>query len=575
MSDNESDQNFEVYDQSQLLPHLQDSSDSESDTENIPPAKKPRPDILYALDRSFASVGQFNEYWAAERTHWRMKGTLCEFGRKKGYACKYRLRIEFPHDSNIVDLYRSEAEHDHQAIASVNPLTAEVKDKIREYAKARLQPQRIRVLLSENGVSPLPSLAQVQNFVQRVKDTSGSPFTDLQLRKYCEKALPGDDAHEPFVLKWEFVNGGRFFVLWTTKNLLSLQKSQALIQADATNCVNWECYPLGVYGYSDCDRKFQPTLLSVATSEDTYHYSSVFSSLAEEGYEPLYVLGDGAGGLTAAVKAVFPNATRLMCYAHVDRRLKKRLGSVPAALRERIKTDIDALRYARSSQEFSALAELMMDTWPHQAHEFKDYFHDTYASGDLRRCLESTNRTIKDAHTLRRKLPFSQFIQECESALRTWSKGAKLPPMKPTPRPSLYVDAYRLGVGATKRLVAKLPGRDVFIFASSESKFQSMDQLKDAYRSFTAAPTSWMQFLGVRFQVHVVRKVMSDEVVLYSCTCKEGARKRLCKHALFIMCSPDIAMYTYPEEATEVPLEGRRKRGRPRKTLTQNRYAVN
>lgn len=75
MSDNESDQNFEVYDQSQLLPHLQDSSDSESDTENIPPAKKPRPDILYALDRSFASVGQFNEYWAAERTHWRMKGT--------------------------------------------------------------------------------------------------------------------------------------------------------------------------------------------------------------------------------------------------------------------------------------------------------------------------------------------------------------------------------------------------------------------------------------------------------------------------------------------------------------------
>lgn len=182
-------------------------------------------------------------------------------------------------------------------------------------------------------------------------------------------------------------------------------------QADATNCVNWECYPLGVYGYSDCDRKFQPTLLSVATSEDTYHYSSVFSSLAEEGYEPLYVLGDGAGGLTAAVKAVFPNATRLMCYAHVDRRLKKRLGSVPAALRERIKTDIDALRYARSSQEFSArkmlnklfnyailnlVAELMMDTWPHQAHEFKDYFHDTYASGDLRRWYESASPFVSN-----------------------------------------------------------------------------------------------------------------------------------------------------------------------------------
>ena len=66
--------------------------------------------------------------------------------------------------------------------------------------------------------------------MKREKDYTGCPFTDVQLRNYCEKAVPSEDPHEPFVLKWEFVNSAQFFVLWTTSNLLALQKAQALMQ---------------------------------------------------------------------------------------------------------------------------------------------------------------------------------------------------------------------------------------------------------------------------------------------------------------------------------------------------------
>lgn len=124
------------------------------------------------------------------------------------------------------------------------------------------------------------------------------------------------------------------------------------VQCDCTSCVNWQSFPLGVYGYSDCNRRFTPTFLSVGPSEDTHHYASVFQSLRQAGYEPQYVLGDGAGGLTAAVRKVFPDCTRLMCYAHTERRVSKKLSGLPQAMREKLLEDVRTLRFARDDQEF-------------------------------------------------------------------------------------------------------------------------------------------------------------------------------------------------------------------------------
>lgn len=116
--------------------------------------------------------------------------------------------------------------------------------------------------------------------------------------------------------------------------------------------MNYNGFPLGVYGFSDVDRHFTPTLLSVGPSEDYAHYSSVFNTLLESGYEPTYVLGDGHAGLTKATRETFITAVRLMCYAHVNRRVKKRVSEVPAEFRATILSDLETLRYARSADEF-------------------------------------------------------------------------------------------------------------------------------------------------------------------------------------------------------------------------------
>lgn len=111
-------------------------------------------------------------------------------------------------------------------------------------------------------------------------------------------------------------------------------------------------FPLGVYGFSDVDRSFTPTFLSVGPVEDTYQYENVFEGIAATGYEPEYVLGDGDAGLSKATRNVFGGATRLMCFPHVDRRVAKHILKVPAPLRDRIRSDINDLCYAINEQQF-------------------------------------------------------------------------------------------------------------------------------------------------------------------------------------------------------------------------------
>lgn len=66
---------FELYDQSQVLPSLPPQRDSEE--ENDPPAaKRPRgPDVEYTLWQRFKSLNDFTRYWEADVSNWRKKNS--------------------------------------------------------------------------------------------------------------------------------------------------------------------------------------------------------------------------------------------------------------------------------------------------------------------------------------------------------------------------------------------------------------------------------------------------------------------------------------------------------------------
>lgn len=101
--------------------------------------------------------------------------------------------------------------------------------------------------------------------------------------------------------------------------------------------------------------------------ENSYHYEAVFSALAGTGYQPRYVLGDGHAGLTKAVRDLFPEATRLMCNAHVDRNVTKNIVRVPEVFRDRIRSDVEALRYARNEEEFDRRKQVVSTKSSHKS----------------------------------------------------------------------------------------------------------------------------------------------------------------------------------------------------------------
>uniref|UniRef100_A0A915DHU8 SWIM-type domain-containing protein n=1 Tax=Ditylenchus dipsaci TaxID=166011 RepID=A0A915DHU8_9BILA len=45
------------------------------------------------------------------------------------------------------------------------------------------------------------------------------------------------------------------------------------------------------------------------------------------------------------------------------------------------------------------------------------------------------------------------------------------------------------------------------------------------------------------------------------CSCKEGMKKKLCKHAVMVMCTNE--KLAYPPDARENPIQRKRKIGRP------------
>lgn len=100
------------------------------------------------------------------------------------------------------------------------------------------------------------------------------------------------------------------------------------------------------------NRHFTPTLLAVGKSEDSFVYGGIFEALKAKGYDPYEILGDGTPALTAAAKHVFPLARRVMCFAHVIRRIDANKKSLAADTQEKVRSDVLLLQYARNEVEF-------------------------------------------------------------------------------------------------------------------------------------------------------------------------------------------------------------------------------
>ena len=133
--------------------------------------------------------------------------------------------------------------------------------------------------------------------------------------------------HEPFVPKYYINSYDDLFVFITIRKLISTAPLSNLLQVDATFKLNWNEFPVIVFGSSDGNRRFHPYGIAViSTNEAASSYITLIQTIKERvftvtgkqierlvlvntiilyfilgiRYDIQYLLDDGAKGITVA-----------------------------------------------------------------------------------------------------------------------------------------------------------------------------------------------------------------------------------------------------------------------------------
>ncbi|KAH7719686.1 hypothetical protein AAVH_12868 [Aphelenchoides avenae] len=131
-----------------------------------------------------------------------------------------------------------------------------------------------------------------------------------------------------------------------------------------------------------------------------------------------------------------------------------------------------------------------------------------------------------------------------------------------------------------KRLIIRLKGTKNYILSSGASKFANGKELFAAYRRlFHDGPANWDEYARTRFSVYLVQLVNRFGEDYYTCTCWNGSKKQICKHAVMVACTME-KVQSYPADVTAQTMKPNRKRshkksaGRDPLAPTQNRFSA-
>ena len=300
----------------------------------------------------------------------------------------------------------------------------------------------------------VPHKAQLVSFLQalRVKKFGPARICAADLQSWCEERLkiPADE-DEVFVVDFHIratsydVADQELRIVLSTRRLLSIFKKSRMLQADATYKLLWNGFPVLLVGTSDSIRVFHPFLLSVTSGETAEDFEFVFRALHNFHPEwvPTVLLADGADAITKAFTSVFGEPlTRLMCYFHVTENIEKYLKPLctrKCDLGKQVKEDIRILQLCQNEDMFLKATNLFLQKWKKNTDarliDFMNYFEAQWlkklpnwyegAALDLpssNNGLEGTNGVIKREHTVRARLPLSQFLSNVTDLLESWSR---------------------------------------------------------------------------------------------------------------------------------------------------------
>ncbi|RNA03118.1 hypothetical protein BpHYR1_015331, partial [Brachionus plicatilis] len=228
----------------------------------------------------------------------------------------------------------------------------------------------------------------------------------------------------------------------TTNRLIDLINKRKIVVIDATYKVIFQGYALIVAGTVDIERHFHPVCVAICTRETEDDYEFVFNSLKKKypNFNPEFLLADGAHSITNGFEKVFgENYKRIMCWAHAERAMERHL-KIDKDTKQKVLKDIFSLQLSFSDLKFKLGYKLLKEKWlinePVKGiEEYFDYFEKEWINSSnfgwfeglapsypsTNNALEATNKSIKDVHTFRERVPFSQFIERLKIILNRFS----------------------------------------------------------------------------------------------------------------------------------------------------------
>ncbi|CAF2642268.1 unnamed protein product [Rotaria sp. Silwood2] len=470
----------------------------------------------------------------------------CRFYRKYP-LCRYEVQIYIPdNEFDMIKLMYKNA-HCHEQRNVTGRLPSPVRESVNKYVTCQLTQGQIKNALSidyPNIPLPINQLTSLINYTRRRNNPE--IFSVYDFNQWCMNHNYDDNLlYSTFVPYYSIKNIDDIFVFFTTKQLIQQIQCTTLLQVDATYKLTWNNLPLLVFGSSDADRHFCPFGIALVSSDE---HSSCFKELFiqlqnisakyfNRQYTVNYIMADGAPGITKAQQEVFPQAKRLMCWAHTVRKIREHRKLVPTDKWNEVDSDIHNLQLCFSDNIFNCAVSLLNLKWNNYPlmKQFQEYFFNEWIKKlplwyegaachipSTNNGCESLNGKIKQQYTLRNKLHLSSFLPKIEQMLHAWpikssSNGFIA---KPSISTELELTAFKWSNTINQIDILHWFG-NWYIVPSSNP---------------TITPAMWLQIYQMQqwqtFNDFIIW-LKSCYLVspLHSCTCPKGMKLYICKHS--------------------------------------------
>jgi hypothetical protein len=301
-------------------------------------------------------------------------------------------------------------------------------------------------------------------------------------------------------------------------------------------------------------------------------------------YKPHTLIADGADAITNGFMTAFGyqsanEFTRIMCWAHVYRKVEEYTKKLPEELRNKIREDIESLQALSSPELFDAAYLKFVVKWAAKKNakvdEFLEYFrkewiesanHKWYEGAAIGipshdNGLEALNGSVKTNYTMRERLPVQEFLCNTMEMLRDWSKNSM--------KEKEFHDDFKVDSDTWTRAHQCLAEkRPIHQINQTESYLVVRPANKSIVNKFFLAKKYErvdLDFDGlINHVIHVpIVNLKRESWTESQCSCKFYMKNYFCKHIIVVAVSQGLGQI--PIEYNDATIAGKAKRGRPSK----------